>query len=345
MSIIISSMARILFSSIFTLFIFPCLFQLCQSSLISRAALIARNADSVAEANPEITNNVGSAIDKLQAELAAKLSFKDAAIRLLSGEGPKFARRHGRPRVDALEDIRQQLLDIDQMIADLRDLVSDFLADITTTTTSTATSTPTAIASSIATWTSIAASTSTSTQTTTSVRSRSPTTVTTTPNNSRYVFDPEATDNVAVYYGQTDQSANVPLSTICNDTNVDIVILAFINKLSTGPRGLPGLNLGARGWAPTQAQVNAGGAALVGCVSNGFNEEVKACQRAGKKVLLSIGGAKDYSESTINSEEDAVRIAKNIWDLFGPGGLNNDSIMAIRPFGDLVLDGFDIGKS
>ncbi|KPI42301.1 uncharacterized protein AB675_9515 [Cyphellophora attinorum] len=36
-----------------------------------------------------------------------------------------------------------------------------------------------------------------------------------------------------VYYAQTPATAQVPLTTICNDTNIDIVILAFVTDLFT----------------------------------------------------------------------------------------------------------------
>lgn len=84
---------------------------------------------------------------------------------------------------------------------------------------------------------------------------------------------------------------------------------------------------------------------MIDCVADGFADEVNRCQDTGKKVLLSIGGAAEYSETTIPSEEDAVRIADNIWNIFGAGGLDDETIMPIRPFGDVVFDGFDIGKS
>jgi chitinase len=152
-----------------------------------------------------------------------------------------------------------------------------------------------------------------------------------------------SSSNVAVYYGQTDQTSNVPLSIICADRDVDIIILAFVNKLSTGPVGYPALNMGPHCWATSSAQVHEGATGLIDCVGDGFAEQVKSCQNTGKKVLLSIGGAIGYSETTIASEEDAVRIADNIWNLFG-GGMDNDTITAIRPFGDVIFDGFDIGK-
>lgn len=81
---------------------------------------------------------------------------------------------------------------------------------------------------------------------------------------------------------------------------------------------------------------------MLDCVRDGFADQVKNCQNNGKKVLLSIGGVAGSSERIIRSEDDAVRIANNMWNLFGGGAKDNDPIRAIRPFGDVVFDGFDI---
>ena len=157
-----------------------------------------------------------------------------------------------------------------------------------------------------------------------------------------YRFAPMSSSNVAVYYGQSDETGRVPLSDVCEDPHVDIIVLAFINKLSVGTAGYPGLNMGPHCWAANDAQLAAGATGLIDCVSDGFAREVQACQDTGKKVLISIGGAAGFSDTTINSEDDAVRIADNIWDLFGAGAINN-SLVDIRPFGDFIFDGFDIG--
>ena len=61
-------------------------------------------------------------------------------------------------------------------------------------------------------------------------------------------------------------------------------------------------------------------------------------------MLLSLGGAAGYSDTDIPSEEKAVELAEVVWDLF-LGGTDNATTNAIQPFGDVVLDGIDIGKS
>lgn len=67
------------------------------------------------------------------------------------------------------------------------------------------------------------------------------------------------------------------------------------------------------------------------------SDDIKTCQAEGKTILLSIGGA-TYSEGGFSSESDATAGAQLIWDTFGAG--SNSS--ALRPFGDTVVDGFDL---
>jgi chitinase len=69
--------------------------------------------------------------------------------------------------------------------------------------------------------------------------------------------------------------------------------------------------------------------------------DIDTCQTTyGKKVLLSIGGG---GQSIIfNTASDASAFGGVIWDLFGPSG-NIDA--DLRPFGDVSIDGFDIGRS
>lgn len=157
-----------------------------------------------------------------------------------------------------------------------------------------------------------------------------------------YVFDPMANDNVVVYYGQTTQTSAVPLTEICADPSVDIVILAFVPTFF-GPGGWPTLNMGPHCWAASTAQSQAGATGLIDCVSDGFATQVQQCQDVGKKVLLSLGGAQGYSNTTMPSDQDAKTLASTLWDLF-LGGTGIPQTNAIRPFGNVVLDGLDIGE-
>lgn len=59
----------------------------------------------------------------------------------------------------------------------------------------------------------------------------------------------------------------------------------------------------------------------------------------GKTILLSIGGA-TYTEGGFSSNDAAEAGAKLIWDTFGPAPAGGSNVL--RPFGDAVVDGFDL---
>ena len=57
-----------------------------------------------------------------------------------------------------------------------------------------------------------------------------------------------------------------------------------------------------------------------------IEEGILACQKSGKKVLISLGGATGNNDLT---DDQAQVLAKNLWDLFLEGQGRSD----IRPFG------------
>lgn len=347
-------------------------FDAYQHRSLRRTALYQDQANQAVEStSSQESDTKQQKINNLLAELDAKLTLRSSAIHLLNQEGLLKEKRGGRhhhhgnhngdddgngSNNSTLEELQQRLDDLNQIIRSLYDLLSSsFPAQSRTTTlfaTTTSTSTqyytnsarPSSPTTAYSTEASSNAIASTIPSFNDTISSGSSASVPAASTAARYSFEPMSSSNVAVYYGQTVETSNVPLSTVCNDADVDIIILAFVNKLSTGPAGYPTLNMGPNCWAATSAQVNAGATGLIDCVSDGFADEVKSCQETGKKILLSIGGAVGYSETAIASEPDAVRIADNIWNLFGEGGLNDNNILPIRPFGDFVFDGFDIGK-
>lgn len=55
-----------------------------------------------------------------------------------------------------------------------------------------------------------------------------------------------------------------------------------------------------------------------------IREDIATCQKKGKTILLSIGGA-TYSEGGFDSEESAQAGAESVWKTFGPGGNGSSS--------------------
>ena len=148
-------------------------------------------------------------------------------------------------------------------------------------------------------------------------------------------FNAKTSTNQAVYYGQSPQTGDVTLGAICEDPSVDIVIVAFL-KTFFGPGGYPVLNLGAAcgSDATTEAQAK-GATGILNCPEVAGN--ITICQNKGKKVMLSLGGAD--GTTVFASEKQAVAFATTVWDIFG-GGTSDVG----RPFGNIKLDGFDIGQ-
>lgn len=68
-------------------------------------------------------------------------------------------------------------------------------------------------------------------------------------------------------------------------------------------------------------------------------QEIRECQETyGKKVLLSIGGA--TAGVYFGDAGEAKEFGDRLWGVFGPRG---DVEEGLRPFGEVVLDGFDFG--
>lgn len=150
-------------------------------------------------------------------------------------------------------------------------------------------------------------------------------------------FDAQSSKNVAVYYGQTDATAKVSVGELCQSGNVDIVVLAFLTDFF-GPGGFPTVNFGAACTGQTPKMQSAGATGLLSCPD--MASQIQQCQGLGKKVLLSLGGSLATSEFPDDSK--ATEFANTLWDLFGAGtGVD----AGLRPFGDVRIDGFDVGKS
>ncbi|KAI4085913.1 MAG: hypothetical protein LQ344_008027 [Seirophora lacunosa] len=147
-------------------------------------------------------------------------------------------------------------------------------------------------------------------------------------------FNAQSSSNLAVYYGQSPATSPTTLAQMCQDPDVDIVILAFLTTFF-GPGGYPSLNLGAACAGPSPEMRSAGASGLLRCPA--LESDIQTCQTLGKKVLLSLGGAE--ATTAFSSDAQATTFATQLWDLFGAGGGGNQ---AMRPFGRAVLDGFDV---
>ena len=153
------------------------------------------------------------------------------------------------------------------------------------------------------------------------------------PSPSPYIFQADAEDNVAVYYGTTTDTQEGGLLALCEDPNVDIAIVSFVFEFF-GPQGYPSMNFGPGCSAPNAAQSEQA-SGLMNCTA--LAPEIAGCQQIGKKVLVSLGGY--LANTSFVSDDQASQFAATLWHLFGAGTDDPD----LRPFGTgVTVDGFDI---
>ncbi|KAJ8653998.1 hypothetical protein O0I10_010334 [Lichtheimia ornata] len=132
---------------------------------------------------------------------------------------------------------------------------------------------------------------------------------------------------VVTYWGQNSansESAQKGLAEYCDDSS-DVLIAGFITNYNVGD--LPTLNL-----ANACTGTFFDGTNLLKCDQVG--KDIQTCQKKGKKVLLSLGGAS--GAYGFKSDDEGKTFAKTLWDLFGGGDSKT------RPFGDSIIDGFDL---
>lgn len=108
--------------------------------------------------------------------------------------------------------------------------------------------------------------------------------------------------------------------------------MAFLFQMTTGIGGEPVIDFSSSSKSCTTFN----GTGLLECPE--IAKDISTCQtQYNKTILLSIGGA-TYTEGGFQSEDAATKGAKKIWETFGP---KQDNSTALRPFGDVSLDGFD----
>ncbi|KAI9487266.1 MAG: glycoside hydrolase superfamily [Benjaminiella poitrasii] len=133
--------------------------------------------------------------------------------------------------------------------------------------------------------------------------------------------------SVATYWGQNSKGGSdtqKALSYYCDD-NADIIIMSFTLNFKDG--SLPLLNLANSCDGPDFS-----GTELLDCSDIG--KDIKTCQKKGKTVLMSLGGASGVYG--FSDDSDAEAFADTLWNIYGAGNSST------RPFGDAIIDGFDL---
>ncbi|MCB9575271.1 MAG: hypothetical protein H6709_24610 [Kofleriaceae bacterium] len=147
-----------------------------------------------------------------------------------------------------------------------------------------------------------------------------------------------ARPGVVVYWGQNGWGGAHPaepdgwepsLAEVCAAPSYDVVVLGFVTSfVSARNGGLPETNFSYHCEQP----IDVDHPFLLRCPE--MEAGIAACHAAGKKVLISLGGAAGAYGFTDDAQAEAF--ATTVWDTF----LGGDG--ARRPFGDQVLDGVDL---
>lgn len=124
---------------------------------------------------------------------------------------------------------------------------------------------------------------------------------------------------------------------VCADPAYSVVILSFLYT-NLGFNGWPAMTFNVDNTNASAAQIAAGATGLMAMPE--MAQQIKTCQKMGKKVMLSIGGG--AGDVVFNNSLEAIAFANQVWQLFGG---DTETLKHLRPYGDVILDGFDIGKT
>jgi chitinase len=128
------------------------------------------------------------------------------------------------------------------------------------------------------------------------------------------------------------------LAEFCNDDTIDIIPIGFVYKFpQNGTSGYPGTNFGNACLASEYYIDEDGHTTDIFNPCSSIERDIPICQAKGKKILISIGGDTPGNEFT--SHDAATSFASQLWTLFGP---KPDGYTGPRPFGDAIVDGFDL---
>ncbi|KAF3222871.1 hypothetical protein TWF106_005301 [Orbilia oligospora] len=149
---------------------------------------------------------------------------------------------------------------------------------------------------------------------------------------SSWAVDAYVPTDIVVYYGQGSNQDR--LREFCDSTSIQYISIGFVTKFrNTGLGGVIETNFGNQGFAPASPGTNY----VYNCPY--LQEDIPYCQTKGKKILISIGGGAPENSYYLTTESEAQDAADDIWSAFGP---KDPNWSLPRPFGDAIVDGFDL---
>ncbi|RUS14317.1 glycoside hydrolase family 18 protein [Endogone sp. FLAS-F59071] len=153
-----------------------------------------------------------------------------------------------------------------------------------------------------------------------------------------------ASPRLVLYWGQNPgPSLGYPneghLASYCKGSTVDTIVISFVNgwRPKSGGKYEFAMNIAdhiSDGYTCKGSTLANG---LPKCP--GLEDDIKTCQRGGKKVQVALGGAIPASIGYgFSGDSDAKAFAKVIYNVF----LGGKATPSLRPFGSAVLDGIDL---
>ncbi|KAJ2480122.1 Chitinase 2 [Coemansia sp. RSA 2131] len=145
-------------------------------------------------------------------------------------------------------------------------------------------------------------------------------------------FNINCNSNMVMYWGQNSHAVGnpnenqLPLDEYCDKNTGDVLVLSFLSEFNADRLHPPTINFA------NSCVTSFDNSTLLHCSNIG--KAVKKCQKQGKVVLLSLGGAS--GAYGFADDVQAERYADQIWDMFLGGSADR------RPFDGSVLDGIDL---
>ncbi|KAJ1642135.1 Chitinase 2 [Coemansia asiatica] len=145
-------------------------------------------------------------------------------------------------------------------------------------------------------------------------------------------FNIHCNSNLVMYWGQNSHGTTnpgenqLPLDEYCDKEAGDVLVLSFLSEFNADGLHPPTLNLA------NSCLTTFDNSTLLHCPNIG--RAIKKCQKKGKVVILSLGGAS--GAYGFSDDVQAERYADQIWDMFLGGNSQN------RPFDNAVIDGIDL---
>lgn len=151
-------------------------------------------------------------------------------------------------------------------------------------------------------------------------------------------FNAQASDNLAVYYDQTEATSQIILDDLCQDSNVNIVIVVFLITYFDSDDYLI-VNFDAACDSHQTSEMTFKDATELLSYSDLAKNIIK-CQDLEKLVLLSLDEA-DVTTAFF-SDSQTTTFVTQLWNLFEADTSENSGL---RSFKNVKVDGFDIDKS